>query len=126
VGGLTPIGRMVKVNRMVKLSSLDRTFSALSDGTRREILERLQLGPASITDLARLARISLPGVLKHVRLLEEANLVTTQKQGRTRQCRLGPEQMEDVTRWIERYRRRWDAHLDRLEALVEKRKGDPR
>jgi DNA-binding transcriptional ArsR family regulator len=109
---------------MVKSQTLDRTFSALSDGTRREILERLQLGPASISELAKPTGISLPGVLKHVRVLEEANLVTTRKHGRTRECRLGPERMEDVTAWIERYRDHWERRLDRLEALIEKRKGD--
>jgi DNA-binding transcriptional ArsR family regulator len=109
---------------MVKSQTLDRTFSALSDGTRRDILERLQLGPASISELAKPTGISLPGVLKHVRILEEANLVTTRKNGRTRECRLGPERMQDVTVWIERYRDHWERRLDRLEALIEKRKGD--
>jgi DNA-binding transcriptional ArsR family regulator len=109
---------------MVKSHTLDRTFSALSDGTRRDILERLQLGPASISELARPTGISLPGVLKHVRILEEANLVTTEKRGRTRECRLGPERMEDVTAWIERYRDQWERRLDRLEALVQKKKGE--
>jgi DNA-binding transcriptional ArsR family regulator len=109
---------------MVKLSSLDRTFSALSDGTRRDILERLQLGPASISDLARQEGISLPGVLKHVRILEEVRLVTSEKKGRTRECRLGPERMDDVTRWIERYREIWERRLDRLEAVVQQRKGE--
>jgi DNA-binding transcriptional ArsR family regulator len=109
---------------MVKSQTLDRTFSALSDGTRREILERLQLGPASISELARPTGISLPGVLKHVRILEEANLVTTEKKGRTRECRLGPDRMEDATMWIEHYRERWERQLDRLEAIIEKRKGD--
>jgi DNA-binding transcriptional ArsR family regulator len=111
------------VNRMVKSQTLDRTFSALSDPRRRDILERLQLGPASISELAKPTDISLPGVLKHVRVLEEAKLVTTEKKGRTRECRLGPEQMEDVTAWIERHRERWERRLDRLEALIEKRKG---
>lgn len=109
---------------MVKSQTLDRTFSALSDQRRRDILERLQLGPASISELAKPSGISLPGVLKHVHILEEANLVTTEKKGRTRECRLGPEQMNDVTAWIERYRTQWDRRLDRLEALIEKRKGE--
>jgi DNA-binding transcriptional ArsR family regulator len=107
---------------MVKSPDLDRTFSALSDPRRRDILERLQLGPASITELARPSGISLPGVLKHVRILEEAKLVTTQKKGRTRECRLGPEPMDDVTAWIGRHRDQWERRLDRLEALIEKRK----
>ncbi len=109
---------------MVKSQTLDRTFSALSDPRRRGILERLELGPASISELARPSGISLPGVMKHVRILEEARLVTTQKKGRTRECRLGPEQMDDVTAWIEHFREQWERRLDRLEALIEERKGD--
>jgi len=108
---------------MVQSQTLDRTFSALSDPTRRDILERLSAGPASISQLARPYRISLPGVMKHVRILEEANLVTTDKRGRTRECRLGPERMDDATSWIERYRSQWEHRLDRLEAIIERRKG---
>ena len=108
---------------MVQSQTLDRTFSALSDPTRRDILERLSTGPASISQLARPYRISLPGVMKHVRILEEANLVTTDKHGRTRECRLGPERMDDATRWIERYRSQWERRLHRLEAIIERRKG---
>jgi DNA-binding transcriptional ArsR family regulator len=108
---------------MVQSQTLDRTFSALSDPTRRDILERLTRGPASVSELARPTGISLPGVLKHVRILEEANLVTTEKRGRTRECRLGPEQMDDATRWIESYRRQWERRLDRLEAIIERTKG---
>jgi DNA-binding transcriptional ArsR family regulator len=114
------------VNRVVKSPTLDRTFSALADPRRRDILERLQLGPASISDLAKPFDISLPGVLKHVRILEAANLVSTEKKGRTRECRLGPEQMDDATRWIERYREQWERRLDRLEAYIDKRKGEAR
>ena len=110
---------------MVKLQTLDRTFAALSDPRRRNILERLQEGPASISQLAEPYHISLPGVMKHVRILEEANLVTTQKRGRVRECRLGPEHMDDVTWWIERFRREWNHRLDRLDAYLEKQKGAP-
>lgn len=109
---------------MVHSQALDRTFSALSDPTRREILVRLSTGPASISELARPFGISLPGVLKHVRVLEEANLVTTEKNGRSRQCHLGPERMDDATRWIERYRGQWERRLDRLETIIERRKGE--
>jgi DNA-binding transcriptional ArsR family regulator len=109
---------------MVQSQAIDRTFSALSDPTRREILERLSAGPASISELAQPFGISLPGVMKHVRILEEANLVTTEKNGRSRQCHLGPERMDDVTRWIERYRSQWQSRLDRLEAIIERRKGE--
>lgn len=108
---------------MVQSRTLDRTFSALSDPTRRDILERLGAGPASISELARPYGISLPGLMKHVRVLEEANLVTTEKHGRTRECRLGLGDMDDVTRWVERYRRHWQHRFDRLEAVIRKRKG---
>ena len=77
-------------------SVLDRTFSALSDPTRRHILERLAGGPATISELAQPFDITLPGLLKHVRILEEAGLVVTEKQGRTRQCRLGSEHLDDA------------------------------
>ena len=111
---------------MVKLSRLDRTLSALSDGRRREILERLRLGPASISDLAASANITLPGVMKHVRLLEDARLVTTQKNGRVRECQLGPARLDDVTDWIEAHRAQWERRLDRLEAVLKERKGESR
>lgn len=112
------------VNLMVKFDALDRAFSALSDGTRRDMLERLQLGPASVTDLARQAGISLPGVLKHVRVLEEARLVTTEKKGRIRECRLGPEGINAVQAWIDRQQEHWERRLDRLERVLDARKGE--
>ncbi len=115
---------------MVKYSGavlLDRTFSALSDPTRRDILERLSLGPASISELANMAKphgMSLPGVMKHIKILEEADLVETRKNGRTRECRLGPEKLDNATQWIESYRQQWERRLDRLEDyLAKKRKG---
>jgi DNA-binding transcriptional ArsR family regulator len=111
---------------MVKSATLDRAFSALSDPTRRAMLERLARGPATVSELAAPAGISLPGTLKHVRILEEAKLVTSNKKGRTRECRLGPDQLDDVTRWIEWYRATWDRRLDRLEAYIEKRRGGSR
>ena len=111
---------------MVKSATLDLAFSALSDPTRRAMLERLARGPATVSELAAPTGISLPGTLKHVRILEEAKLVTSEKKGRTRECRLGPDQLDDVTRWIEWYRATWDRRLDRLEAYIEKRKGDSR
>jgi DNA-binding transcriptional ArsR family regulator len=111
---------------MVKSQTLDRTFAALSDPTRRDILERLAIAPASISELARPYGISLPGVLKHVRILEEASLVTTEKKGRTRECRLAPEPMLDANAWIEHHRERWERRFDRLEAILERTKGDRR
>jgi DNA-binding transcriptional ArsR family regulator len=111
---------------MVKSQTLDRTFAALSDPTRRAMLERLSAGPATISELAKPAGISLPGVLKHVRILEGAELVTSEKKGRSRQCRLGPAQLDDATAWIDWYRNRWNSRLDRLEAYIDKRKGGAR
>jgi DNA-binding transcriptional ArsR family regulator len=110
---------------MVQSQTLDRTLSALSDPTRRAIIERLSAGPASVSELAGPIGISLPGVLKHVRVLEAANLVTTEKRGRTRECSLGPGEMGEVTDWIEHQRQRWERRLDRLEEyLSEQREGD--
>jgi DNA-binding transcriptional ArsR family regulator len=108
---------------MVKSVVLDEQFSALSDAKRRDILERLARGPATVSELARPYGLSLPGVLKHVRVLESAQLVTTEKRGRTRECRLGPAQLEEVTDWIATYRRGWESRLERLERYVEERKG---
>jgi DNA-binding transcriptional ArsR family regulator len=105
---------------VVKSRPLDRTFSALSDPTRRDILERLGGGPATLSELADPLDMSLPGVLKHVRVLEGARLVTTERSGRTRECRLGPEHLDDVSQWIAMYRLRWERRLDRLEGLIEK------
>lgn len=82
------------------------------------------MGPASISELARPARISLPGVMKHVHILEEAHLVTTSKLGRTRECRLDAKPMDDVTTWIEARRQEWERRFDRLEAILEDREKD--
>jgi DNA-binding transcriptional ArsR family regulator len=108
---------------VVKYQSLDETFSALSDPTRRQILHRLARGPATITELAHPFGMSLPGVMKHVRVLEHAQLVTTEKHGRSRSCRLGPERLEDAMQWIETYRRRWQRRLDRLETYIDTKQG---
>jgi DNA-binding transcriptional ArsR family regulator len=107
------------LNHMVKYQTLDRTLSALADPTRRDILERLARGPKSISELARPLDISLPGLMKHVRILEEAELVQTEKNGRTRECRLGPAQLDDASEWIESYRKRWEGRLDRLVGYLE-------
>ena|SRR5215211_830714 len=109
---------------MVQSATLDRTFSALSDPTRRDILERLAVGPSSISELARPIGISLPGVLKHVRILEEAKLVETEKRGRVRECRLAAGDMDEVIDWIEHYRRMWERRLDRLEAYLAARRPE--
>ena len=109
---------------MVQYALLDRTFSALSDPTRRQILDRLARGPASISELAQPSGMSLTGIKKHVQILEEARLVATEKVGRTRRCRLGPEQLDDAVHWIEIYRKQWERRLDGLEAYLEGKKGE--
>ena len=108
---------------MVRYSTLDRAFSALSDPTRRHILERLGRGPATISELAQPFDISLPGLLKHVRILQQAELVITEKHGRTRQCQLGSEHLDDAAQWIQIYQRRWEGRLDRLGDYLERQKG---
>ena len=110
---------------MVQYPPIDRTFAALADPTRRGVLERLGRGTATITELAEPFGISLTGMKKHVRVLEDAELVTTEKVGRTRHCSLGPRRLDDVQEWIESYRRMLDERLDRFGELLERTKGDP-
>jgi DNA-binding transcriptional ArsR family regulator len=98
---------------------LDSSFAALSDATRRGVLQRLGRGDASISDLAAKFDMTLTGMKKHVTLLEAAGLVTTEKVGRVRTCTLGPRRLEEETAWIERYRRLWDARFDALDDLIE-------
>ena len=100
-------------------ATLDRTFFALSDPTRRGILERLGRGPATIGQLTAPFGLTINGVKKHVGILEEVDLVITAKVGRTRQCQLGPAQLEDATTWIDDYRRTWQRRLDRFGSYVE-------
>ena len=105
-------------------SQLDQTFAAIADPTRRGILERLGEGSATITELAKPTGMSLTGLKKHVRVLEDAELVTTEKVGRARQCSLGPRRLDDVERWIKTYRRMMEARLDRLSEFLEQTKGE--
>jgi DNA-binding transcriptional ArsR family regulator len=102
--------------------SLDRTFAALADPSRRQILDRLATGPVTVTALAEPLGISIPGVLKHVRALEAASLVATQKSGRTRWCRLSPDSLDEVAGWIEGHRTFWNRTLDRFEQHIERTK----
>jgi DNA-binding transcriptional ArsR family regulator len=97
----------------------DASFAALSDATRRGVLEELGRADASITDLAEKFHMTLTGIKKHVGVLEKAGLVTTEKIGRVRTCRLGAGRLEEEAAWIERYRRRWDARFDALDEIVE-------
>jgi len=101
---------------------LDVSFAALSDATRRGVLERLGRGDASITELAGSFGMTLTGMRKHVGVLEQAGLVATEKVGRVRTCRLGPRRLEDETEWIEQQRRVWDARFDELEQVVAERR----
>src|SRR3954451_14241476 len=110
---------------MVQYQELDRTLAALADPTRRSVVERLGRGPATITELAQPFGISLTGMKKHVRVLEDAELVSTEKVGRARRCSLGPRRLEDVQEWVESYRRMLDERLDRFGQLLDRTKGTP-
>jgi len=101
---------------------LDASFAALSDATRRGVLEQLGRADASITDLAEKFDMTLTGMKKHVGVLEQAGLVTTEKVGRVRTCRLGPRRLEDEMGWMERYQQLWDARFDELDMVVEELK----
>jgi len=98
---------------------IDAAFAALSDATRRGVLEQLGRADASITELAETFHMTLTGMRKHVGVLEQAELVTTAKVGRVRTCRLGPRRLDEATAWIEGYRRTWDARFEQLDRLVE-------
>jgi len=113
-----------RLNRMVQsLPASDLAFAALSDATRRGIVERLGRGDASISDLAGKFGMTLTGMKKHVGILEAAGLVTTKKVGRVRECRLGPRRLEEETAWIDGYRQMLEARYDRLEQFLEREKG---
>ncbi len=116
------------VNRMVQYSGarLDASFAALSDATRRGVLAQLGCADASITDLADKFRMTLTGMKKHVGVLERAGLVTTEKVGRVRTCKLGPRRLEEEVMWLERYRELWDARFDRLDQVVQELKRKER
>jgi DNA-binding transcriptional ArsR family regulator len=103
-------------------ANLDASFAALSDVTRRGVLEQLGRGKASITDLAEKFNMTLTGMKKHIGVLEQAGLVITEKVGRVRTCKLGPRRLEHETAWIERYRQLWDARFDELDMVVEELK----
>ena len=121
---LTGGDRSVILNQMVQYSpALDTAFAALSDPTRRGILERLGSGDASISELAVDFDMTLTGVKKHVQVLEGAGLVTTEKVGRVRHCTLGPRRLEKETEWIARYEQMLEARLDRLGDFLERTKG---
>jgi DNA-binding transcriptional ArsR family regulator len=104
------------VNLMVQhCPAIDRAFAALGDSTRRAVLERLGAGSATISELAEPFGMSLTGMKKHIRLLEDADLVTTEKVGRVRRCMLAPYAFEGISMWLQR--------LDRFAQVVERTKG---
>ncbi len=100
----------------------DASFAALSDATRRGVLEQLARSDASITELADKFHMTLTGMKKHVGVLEQAGFVVSEKVGRVRTCRLGPYRLEDEMTWIENYRRLWAARFDELDIIVEELK----
>jgi DNA-binding transcriptional ArsR family regulator len=104
---------MVKYKR-----DLDATFQALADPTRRALVAALSRGQASVTELARPYRMSLPGVMKHLRVLERAGLVTQWKRGRIRRCRLTPRPLQQAEAWISQYRAFWEGQLDALDRYL--------
>ena len=101
------------------LTRLDTSFAALSDPTRRGVLEQLGRADASITDLAEKFHMTLTGMKKHVGVLEQVGLVATKKIGRVRTCQLGSRRLEEEAAWLERYRRRWDERFNELDTVVE-------
>ena len=101
---------------------LDASFAALSDPTRRGVLEQLGRADASITDLAARFDMTLTGMKKHVGVLEQAGLVTTEKIGRVRTCKLGPRRLQQEAAWIERYRQLWASRFDELDKVVDELK----
>jgi len=101
---------------------LDDSFAALSDATRRGVLEQLGRAEASITDLAEKFDMTLTGMKKHVGVLEQAGLVTTEKVGRVRTCKLGPHQLQEETAWLERHRQLWESRFNELDKVVEELK----
>ena len=109
------------LNHMVHYSrtSADTTFAALSDATRRGVLEQLSRADASISDLADRFHMTLTGMKKHVSVLEQAGLVATRKEGRVRTCTLGSSRLEDEAKWIETYRQLWATRFDALDRIVE-------
>jgi DNA-binding transcriptional ArsR family regulator len=101
---------------------LDASFAALSDATRRGVLEQLGRSEASITDLAERFHMTLTGMKKHVVVLEEAGLVTTEKVGRVRTCRIGPRRLEEETAWMEKCQKLWAERFDELDEIIEEQK----
>ena len=99
---------------------LDRVYQALSDPTRRAVIQRLSRGPATVSELAKPFRMSLPSVVQHLQVLEESGLIKSQKVGRVRTCRIVPKALISAEEWIAHQRALWEGRLDRLEAYLDK------
>src|SRR4051795_2263771 len=107
----------------IAIEQLDRTFAALSDPTRRAIVERLADGEASVTELAAPFGMSLPAVSKHLKVLEKAGLISRGRRAQWRPCRLEPEPLKEASDWLQEYRRLWDERLDRLDEYLQTLQG---
>lgn len=101
------------------MANLDQVFHSLSDGTRRAVIAQLVNGPASIGDLAQRHHMALPSFMKHIRVLEESEIVTSRKQGRVRMCELRPSALTAAQDWLEQERRKWETRLDQLDVFIE-------
>ncbi|MBB4053229.1 DNA-binding transcriptional ArsR family regulator [Devosia subaequoris] len=109
---------------MEDVEALDAVFAALANPTRRAILSRLAEGEATVNTLAEPFKMSLPAISKHLRVLEQAELITRGKDAQFRPCRLNAERLKDVVHWTEQYRHIWDARFDALDRAIEDFKGD--
>lgn len=107
-------------------ASLDRVFQALSDPSRRSIVDRLSRGPASVSELAKPLAMSLPSVMQHLQLLEDSGLVTSEKAGRVRTCRIVPATLRTAEQWISRRRAGWERAFDRLESFLAESDDEPK
>jgi DNA-binding transcriptional ArsR family regulator len=122
------VGSILLVNQMVKYSSrtLNRTFAALADPTRRRILAHLARGDKCVTDLAKPHVMSLPAVSKHLRVLEKAGLLRRRRYGRVHEMRLDAKPLQQAAQWVEEYRKFWHGSLDRLAEYLENRPSEKR
>lgn len=110
---------MVESQLVSHMAHLDRVFHSLSDSTRRAVIAQLAIGPASIGDLAQRHHMALPSFMKHIRVLEESEIISSRKIGRVRLCQLRPDTLTAAQGWLEQERRNWESRLDRLDSFVE-------
>ncbi len=113
------LDRRARLRSVSHMAHLDRIFHSLSDSTRRAVIAQLANGPASIGDLAQRHRMALPSFMKHVRVLEESEIVISHKMGRVRMCELRPDALTAAQGWLEQERRVWEGRLDRFDSFVE-------